>query len=115
MFFNNLNLSAIIFVILFNIHSYSEHKMIKWRAISENSRKVIPILTKSNYKGQMGRIGILGGSEEYTGAPYYAGKASLLLGADLSFIFCAETATIPIKSYSPERKLSFVLFFYTCI
>ena len=50
----------------------------------------------------MGRVGILGGSEEYTGAPYYAGKSALMLGADLSYIFCAESAMTPIKSYSPE-------------
>ena len=48
------------------------------------------------------RIGVLGGSLEYTGAPFYAAKAALLLGADLSFIFCAEEAAVSVKTYSPE-------------
>ena len=52
--------------------------------------------------GQMGRIGVVGGSLDYTGAPFYVSKASLLFGADLVFVFCAKEALIPIKSYSPE-------------
>lgn len=39
---------------------------------------------------------------DYTGAPYYAAMASLKLGGDLAYIFCAKQAAIPIKSYSPE-------------
>lgn len=62
---------------------------------------VLP-LTLTSHKGSSGRIGILGGSARYTGAPYYAGMASLKVGADLAFCFCAEEACIPIKSYSPE-------------
>lgn len=50
----------------------------------------------------MGRIGVIGGSEDYTGAPFYASKAALLFGADLVFVFCAQEALVPIKSYSPE-------------
>lgn len=41
-------------------------------------------------------------SARYTGAPYYAAMASLKVGADLSFIFTAEEASLPIKCYSPE-------------
>lgn len=50
----------------------------------------------------MGRIAIIGGSPDYTGAPYYSGEAALRFGADLSSIYCALEATVPIKSYSPE-------------
>lgn len=32
---------------------------------------------KNRHKGQAGRIGIIGGSLEYTGAPYYAGISAL--------------------------------------
>jgi ATP-dependent NAD(P)H-hydrate dehydratase len=71
-----------------------------------NIRQIIPPLEFSSRKGDFGRIGILGGSVDYTGAPYYAGKASLLFGADLSFIFCASEASIPLKSYSPELMIS---------
>ncbi|DAZ98441.1 TPA: hypothetical protein N0F65_001142 [Lagenidium giganteum] len=65
-------------------------------------RALIPSLTNAWRKGQHGRIGIVGGSVEYTGAPFYAGMASLKTGADLCHIFCAEEAAIPIKCYSPE-------------
>lgn len=50
-----------------------------------------------------GKVGVLGGSEEYTGAPYYAAVSALRSGADLSHIFTpSEAALIPIKCYSPE-------------
>jgi ATP-dependent NAD(P)H-hydrate dehydratase len=32
------------------------------------------------HRGEAGRIGIIGGSFEYTGAPYYAGIAALKVG-----------------------------------
>ncbi len=32
---------------------------------------------KSRHKGQNGKIGIIGGSFEYTGAPFYSAIASL--------------------------------------
>ncbi|XP_022253892.1 ATP-dependent (S)-NAD(P)H-hydrate dehydratase-like [Limulus polyphemus] len=63
---------------------------------------IIPPLAFSAHKGQAGRIGIIGGSREYTGAPYYAGISALKTGADLSHIFCTSTAATSIKSYSPE-------------
>ena len=52
--------------------------------------------------GVTGRIGILGGSLEYTGAPYFVGTSALRCGADLAHVFCAREAAVPIKSYSPE-------------
>lgn len=36
-------------------------------------RRIIPNLVSTKTKGQNGRIGIFGGSIEYTGAPYFAG------------------------------------------
>ena len=33
---------------------------------------IIPSLTEGLHKGQAGRIGIVGGSKEYTGAPYFS-------------------------------------------
>lgn len=65
-------------------------------------RSVVPKLEHHLHKGQMGRIGIIGGSVDYTGAPYYAAQAGLYYGADLATIFTAKEALIPIKSYSPE-------------
>lgn len=68
---------------------------------------VLP-LTSASHKGSSGRVGVLGGSARYTGAPYYAAMASLTVGADLSFVFCAEEAAVPIKSYSPELMVASV-------
>jgi len=45
---------------------------------------------------------VVGGSIEYTGAPYYAATAALKGGGDLSWVLCHPDASIPIKSYSPE-------------
>lgn len=63
---------------------------------------LVPKLTTDMHKGEAGRIGIIGGSLEYTGAPYYAGIAALKVGCDLVHIFCPQSAALPIKSYSPE-------------
>lgn len=53
-------------------------------------------------KGQNGKVAVIGGCFEYTGAPYYAAIAALRSGSDLAHIFCTKSAGIPIKSYSPE-------------
>lgn len=45
---------------------------------------------------------MIGGSKEYTGAPYYAAISSLRAGGELAYIHCDKEATIPIKCYSPE-------------
>jgi len=44
----------------------------------------------------------VGGSFEYTGAPYYSAYSALKVGSDLAMVFCTEAASYPIKSYSPE-------------
>lgn len=67
---------------------------------------IIPKLSFKSHKGQAGRIAVIGGSADYTGAPFYAGMSSLRFGADLSFIFTSSSALIPIKSYSPELMVS---------
>ena len=45
---------------------------------------------------------MVGGSQAYTGAPYYAAASALRSGSDLAHIFCPIEALIPIKCYSPE-------------
>ncbi|KAK7079171.1 hypothetical protein SK128_000680 [Halocaridina rubra] len=64
--------------------------------------EIVPPLTYAAHKGQAGRIGIMGGSLEYTGAPYFAAMTALRIGADLTHIFCHRDAAVPLKSYSPE-------------
>ncbi|KAL1503293.1 hypothetical protein AB1Y20_011345 [Prymnesium parvum] len=65
-------------------------------------RSLPPPLSSSAHKGQAGKIGVLGGCADYTGAPYYAAIAALKLGCDLSHVFCSAAAAPPLKSYSPE-------------
>lgn len=65
-------------------------------------RQLPPPLEDGRHKGQAGRIGIIGGSLEYTGAPYFAGISALKVGADLTHVFCTREAAPVIKSYSPE-------------
>ena len=66
-------------------------------------KNLLPELSLTSHKGQNGKVGIVGGSQEYTGAPYYAAITSLRSGADLSHIFTPDKdALIPIKCYSPE-------------
>lgn len=65
-------------------------------------KNIVPPLTPKKYKGQDGKIGIVGGCQEYTGAPYFAAIAALKVGADLAHVFCTRDAAPVIKSYSPE-------------
>ncbi|XP_052791582.1 ATP-dependent (S)-NAD(P)H-hydrate dehydratase-like [Mya arenaria] len=88
----------------------------------EMVKAFIPPLLSSAHKGECGRIGVVGGCQEYTGAPYFAAISALKLvdivnlienivspfrtyvyqGADLSHVFCTKEAAPVIKSYSPE-------------
>ncbi|XP_041662191.1 ATP-dependent (S)-NAD(P)H-hydrate dehydratase isoform X2 [Cheilinus undulatus] len=65
-------------------------------------KSIVPPLTLKKHKGQDGRIGIIGGCQDYTGAPYFAAISALKAGADLSHVFCTKDAATVIKSYSPE-------------
>ncbi|CAH8850747.1 unnamed protein product [Trichobilharzia szidati] len=62
----------------------------------------IPQLTDDLHKGQMGRIAIVGGSKEYTGAPYFSAISALHCGADLVHVVCSAASASVIKSYSPD-------------
>jgi len=75
------------------------------RKASAMSQCILP-LSFDSHKGSSGRVGVLGGSAQYTGAPYYAAMASLKAGADLAYVFCAQEACLPIKSYSPELMVA---------
>ncbi|KAH8361196.1 ATP-dependent (S)-NAD(P)H-hydrate dehydratase isoform X1 [Drosophila serrata] len=65
-------------------------------------KTVVPKSTCNKYKGQCGCIGVIGGSLEYTGAPYFAAISSLKVGADLAHVFCHSNASTAIKTYSPD-------------
>lgn len=65
-------------------------------------RAVVPALSEARHKGQAGKLAVIGGCREYTGAPYFSAITALKLGADLSHVFCTQGAASVIKSYSPE-------------
>ncbi|EFN55939.1 hypothetical protein CHLNCDRAFT_57702 [Chlorella variabilis] len=86
----------------------------------ERVAHLVPDLAPTKYKGQAGKIAVVGGCREYTGAPFFASMAALKaslpwhwvascclrsspqIGADLSHVFCTEGAATVIKGYSPE-------------
>lgn len=70
--------------------------------LRDHCRLLLPELRSDNHKGQCGRIGVFGGSLEFTGAPYYSGFSALRCGVDLVYVFCTAAAAPAIKSYSPE-------------
>ncbi|KAL8515312.1 hypothetical protein ACS0TY_014144 [Phlomoides rotata] len=65
-------------------------------------KSITPSLDPSKHKGQAGKIAVVGGCREYTGAPYFSAISALKIGADLSHVFCTKDAAPVIKSYSPE-------------
>eukprot|EP00039_Didymoeca_costata_P005339 m.80656 g.80656 ORF g.80656 m.80656 type:complete len:306 (-) comp12774_c0_seq2:1083-2000(-) len=69
-------------------------------------RQVAPKLDGFAHKGQGGRIGVLGGSKDYTGAPYYSGMAALRVGAELCTVFTESSAANAMKTYSPELMVT---------
>jgi len=64
--------------------------------------EVFPKLGPHLHKGDCGKIAVVGGAPEYTGAPYFASLCTMKIGADLSYVFCHPDSATVIKSYSPE-------------
>lgn len=77
-------------------------QMLKTKDLLPILTKTFPPLSFDLKKGQNGRVGVIGGSFEFTGAPFYAALSSLKIGGDLAHIFCAKSAATAIKAYSPE-------------
>ena len=65
----------------------------------ELAYNAIPSLTGELHKGSCGRIGVVGGCEAYTGAPYFSAMTALKTGADLSYVYSTPAAAQPIKAY----------------
>ncbi|KAK7359733.1 hypothetical protein VNO77_01698 [Canavalia gladiata] len=86
-------------------HTHSAN-MQDLRSVEADAESIIqaitPALDPSRHKGQAGKIAVIGGCREYTGAPYFAAISALKIGADLSHVFCTKDAAPVIKSYSPE-------------
>uniref|UniRef100_A0A0G4I2T5 ATP-dependent (S)-NAD(P)H-hydrate dehydratase n=1 Tax=Chromera velia CCMP2878 TaxID=1169474 RepID=A0A0G4I2T5_9ALVE len=76
--------------------------MAKEPALARAVRQLVPGFRPDAYKGQAGKVVTVGGSLEYTGAPYYAAESAIRMGVDLSHVFCTKNAAMAIKGYSPE-------------
>jgi NAD(P)H-hydrate epimerase len=55
-----------------------------------------------SHKGQNGKVLVIGGSREYSGAPALAALASLAAGADIAVVACPRELSPVIRSYSPD-------------
>jgi ATP-dependent NAD(P)H-hydrate dehydratase len=65
-------------------------------------RSVPSLRTRVAHKGGHGKVLIVGGSANYSGAPFYAAISALKVGCDLAWIMCSRSAASAIKAYSPE-------------
>ncbi|EGQ43905.1 MAG: putative sugar kinase [Candidatus Nanosalina sp. J07AB43] len=55
---------------------------------------------KNSHKGENGKVGIVGGSKDYSGAPALAAQAALKTGCDLTKIVTSEEVSDVVDSYS---------------
>lgn len=55
-----------------------------------------------SHKGQNGRVVIVGGSRDYSGAPAIAALSALKSGVDLAVVACPDVVSSSIRSYSPD-------------
>lgn len=78
------------------MNSYSHHELIRL------TKSIIQPLSPFFHKGEAGKIAVIGGCLDYTGAPYFAAHAAATIGADLTHIICEKSASTVIKSYSPD-------------
>jgi ATP-dependent NAD(P)H-hydrate dehydratase len=65
-------------------------------------RSVVPKLEQDMHKGSCGRIAVVGGSADYSGAPYFAAISSMRCGTDLAYVLCPPEAALAIKAYAPD-------------
>ncbi|PSR86982.1 carbohydrate kinase [Coniella lustricola] len=72
------------------------------KELLSRARQMVPPMLDKFHKGQQGRIGVIGGSVDYTGAPYFSAMASARLGCDMSHLICTPGAASVIKTYSPN-------------
>lgn len=56
----------------------------------------------SSHKGNNGRLLVIGGSKDYSGAPAIAGMAAIGAGADLVYVVAPKNAADAIKATSPD-------------
>ena len=55
-----------------------------------------------SHKGQNGKVLVIGGNKDYSGAPALAALSSLAAGADMVVVACPRELSSIIRSYSPD-------------
>jgi NAD(P)H-hydrate epimerase len=55
-----------------------------------------------SHKGEFGRVLVIGGSKNYSGAPAYASLTSIRFGCDLVITYVPEVVGNVVRSYSPN-------------
>lgn len=58
--------------------------------------------SNKSHKGNNGKILIVGGSKDYSGAPAIAGLAAIASGVDLVYVATVDPASLAIKAASPD-------------
>lgn len=56
----------------------------------------------NSHKGQNGRVLVIGGGQDYSGAPALAALAALGSGVDISVVVCPKIVASEIRSFSPD-------------
>jgi NAD(P)H-hydrate epimerase len=56
----------------------------------------------NSHKGNNGKVLIVGGNKDYSGAPAISGRAALSSGADLVYVAAPDSASLAIKASSPD-------------
>ncbi|KAL4880808.1 Ribokinase-like protein [Aspergillus karnatakaensis] len=87
----------------------SHHVAVPSEVLFKKARKIVPPMLEKFHKGQQGRVAVIGGSLDYTGAPYFSAMASARLGCDMSHVICESSAATVIKSYSPNLMVHPIL------
>lgn len=80
------------------------------RELLQISKNLIQPLLPTFHKGQAGKIAVIGGCEDYTGAPFFALHSAALVGADMVHVICEVAASPVIKLYSPDLMVHPYLF-----
>lgn len=75
------------------------------RELLHLSKCIVQPLIPQFHKGQAGKVGVIGGCEDYTGAPFFLAHSAALVGADLSHVICEKLAAPVIKLYTPDLMI----------
>ena len=69
-------------------------------------KELFPSNMQDQIKGDNGVILVIGGSQEYTGAPYFSSLSAFRTGADIVHILTHQNAMTPLKTLLPEAIIT---------